>query len=170
MHIDNVHERIIDASADAVGEVLDSLTSSDDRLWPRHAWPAMRLDAPLGVGARGGHAFVRYHVVEYEPGRRVEFEFDPRLGVVGRHAFVVEPLDAAHCALRHELHAEANGVALVNWLFVVRALHDACVEDALDCAEHAVTGGVPRPTRWTVGVRALRRWVRSRAREEARAA
>lgn len=166
MRIDNVHQRIIEAPASAVGEVLDSLSSPDDRLWPREAWPAMRLDAPLGVGARGGHAFVRYHVVAYEPGRRVQFEFDPRMDVVGRHGFVVEPLDGHRTVLRHEMHAEAHGTAVPAWLFVIRVLHDACVEDALDCAEHAVTGEVARPARWSTGVRVLRRTLRRHAREQ----
>ena len=170
MHIDNVHERTIEAPAATVGEVLDTLSSPDDRLWPRQAWPPMRFDAPLGVGARGGHAFVRYRVVGYRPGHRVEFAFDPRIGVDGFHAFVVEPLDGRRCVLRHEMHADAHGVAALNWVLVVRALHDACVEDALDCAEHAATGAVARPARWSVGVRVLRRWVRGRSHEEARAA
>ena len=163
-----MHERVIDAPAAAVGEVLDSLSSPDDRLWPRESWPPMRFDAPLGVGARGGHAFVRYRVVGYEPGRRVEFAFDPRIGVDGHHAFVVEPVDGRRTRLRHEMHADAHGVAALNWVFVIRALHDACVEDALDCAEHATTGAVARPARWSVAVRVLRRWVRGRSRARAR--
>jgi hypothetical protein len=100
----------------------------------------------------------------------VEFALDPRIGVDGHHAFVVEPLGRDRCTLRHEMHADAHGATALNWVLVIRALHDACVEDALDCAEHATTGAVARPARWSVGVRVLRRWVRGRPRERAHAA
>ena len=76
----------------------------------------------------------------------------------------------ASCVLRHEMHADAHGAVALHWTLVIRALHDACVEDALDCAEHAATGEIARPARWSVGVRVLRRWVRGRSRERAVAA
>src|SRR5690625_2977844 len=53
--IENVHERQVRASPTAVGELLDSLSAKDDRLWPRGEWPSMKLDKPLRVGAAGGH-------------------------------------------------------------------------------------------------------------------
>jgi hypothetical protein len=39
---------------------------------------------------------------------------------------------------------------------VFRPLHDALIEDSLDRAEHAVTGIVARPARWSGTVRQLR--------------
>jgi hypothetical protein len=52
MKVLNVHERRLAATPDAVGELIDSLASSDDRLWPRKAWPSMR-------GFHGTHRYER---------------------------------------------------------------------------------------------------------------
>jgi hypothetical protein len=67
----------------------------------------MRLDRPLAVGARGGHATVRYHVVEYVPGRRVVFEFLQEglsRGLLGQQSFEVVPVDGGS-VLRHAIDA-----------------------------------------------------------------
>jgi hypothetical protein len=156
MNVRNVHERVLPASTATVGELVNSLSSPDDGLWPRGRWPRMELDAPLGVGARGGHAFVRYHVAEYEPGRRVVFEFDPRSRVDGHHRFEVDPVDTEHTVLRHVCEARTKGTVTWAWLLVIRPLHDALVEDALDRAEYSVTGDVARPASWSPWVRLLR--------------
>jgi hypothetical protein len=69
MIVRDVHERRFRASVDEVGALVDSLASPGDKLWPREAWPAMRLDRPLSPGAAGGHGPIRYTVDEYQPGR-----------------------------------------------------------------------------------------------------
>ena len=67
----NVHERVVAAPADRVWELVEGLGGSDDRLWPPPAWPPMRLDGPLVVGARGGRAMISYAVTANDPGRRL---------------------------------------------------------------------------------------------------
>ena len=169
MKIRNVHERRLPAPAAVVGELIDTLSGVEEGLWPRGRWPRLELDRPLGVGARGGHWFVRYHVVEYEPGTRVVFEFDPASRLEGRHRFEVEPLDANHAVIRHVLEGVARGAVSWAWLVVIRPLHDALVEDALDRAEYAVTGSLARPARWSLWVRLLRAALRPRVRVPAAA-
>jgi len=66
----NIHERVIPASVDAVGRMIDTLGSAGDVVWPSERWPPMKLDRPLQVGAAGGHGPIRYRVESYEPGRR----------------------------------------------------------------------------------------------------
>lgn len=160
----NIHARAIAASADSVGALLDRLGGSDDPLWPAPAWPPMRLDRPLAVGADGGHDDIRYVVSSYEPGRRVEFRFHPEIGLVGFHTFEVEPLGEHTCVLRHVLDAELRG--RMRWLvpLAVQWLHDAVLEDLLDNAERAATGRVARPYRYTPWVRLLRRLEALRSR------
>jgi len=51
----NIHEREYPASTAELGELLDTIAGPDDRLWPKREWPAIHFDAPLGVGANGGH-------------------------------------------------------------------------------------------------------------------
>jgi hypothetical protein len=156
MRVANVHERAYDVPAAALGALIDGLASADDRLWPRAQWPPMRLHRPLAAGARGGHGPVRYVVEEHEPGRRVVFRFTAPKGFDGTHAFAADA-DAVGCAvLRHELVMHATGPALLTWPLFFRPLHDALIEDALDCAEGALTGRVPAPRRWSPYVRVLR--------------
>lgn len=135
MRVYNVHSRLVRASPEAVGRLLDGLASANDRLWPRDRWPAMRLDRPLGVGAAGGHGPVRYTVDRYVPGLFVRFRFTAPRGFVGAHRFEVEELPASAgggTRLWHVLHIEAVGRARLTWPLFYGPLHDALVEDAFD--------------------------------------
>jgi hypothetical protein len=165
MKIRSLHARSIPASLEAAGKLLDGLASDDDRLWPRDRWPAMRLDRPLGVGARGGHGPVRYEVVEYVPGQKVVFRFDPAAGLMrgvrGGHRWELSEV-AGGVELRHVIEAEGGLGPALRWLLLVRPLHDALIEDALDRAQDALTGGDKRPARWSLRVRLLRRLARRR--------
>jgi hypothetical protein len=153
----NRHERIFDAPADTVGALMDTLASSEDRLWPRQAWPRMRFDRPLEVGARGGHGPIRYFIEAYEPGRQIRFRFTAPKGFEGTHAYHVEALDANRTRLAHVLEMKASGTVLFTWPLIFRPLHDALIEDSLDCAERALMGKVAAPNRWSLYVRCLRR-------------
>ena len=150
--ISNVHVREIAAPAEAVGEILATLGSADDRLWATDLWVAtpVVLDHPLRVGANGGHGSIRYSVVEYEDSRRIVFEFSPDGGLSGRHGFELEALAPDRCRLRHFLEAETS-----RWMRpivpILIAYHDAMVETAFDRAELEATGSLQRRThipRW----------------------
>lgn len=160
----NLHERVLAAPADTVGPLLDRLAGPADVLWPALAWPPIRLDRPLAVGADGGHGRIRYMVTGYEPGRRVEFRFHPAMGLDGCHSFEIEPVDGDSCVLRHLVVARPKGRMRVLVPLVVRWLHDALLEDLLDNAERAATGTVIRPYRYTPWVRLLRWLSAPRAR------
>ena len=71
MPVHNIHQRRIAAPPARVGELLDTLASGKDRLWPHERWPPMKLDTPLGIGATGGHGPIRYVVEAYDPGVQV---------------------------------------------------------------------------------------------------
>lgn len=152
--IRNVHARDIAAPPAAVGELLDTLGSADDRLWASDIWVAdpVVFDRPLGVGADGGHGSIRYSVVEHEPGRRVVFQFSPDGGLSGTHGFELEALGADRTRLTHFLEAKTSRwmrpivPILIGW-------HDAMVETAFDRAELEATGSLKRRTR-------IPRWLR----------
>ncbi|MBF6173688.1 SRPBCC family protein [Nocardia blacklockiae] len=156
MAVLNIHIRRFPGSVTEAGALLDSLAGEDDRLWPGDRWPPMRFDRPLGVGAVGGHGPVRYTVEEYEPGRRIRFAFNESRGLEGFHEFSVRPDGNTMVELRHLLVLRLRGRARLSWPLAIRWMHDACVEDAFDRAEQAVTGSVRRPVRWSPVVRALR--------------
>jgi len=163
MAVLNVHERVLAASIDHAGRLIDGLASPGDRLWPRDRWPAMRLDRPLQVGAEGGHGPIRYVVDAYEPGHSVRFRFTAPHGFVGTHGFDVEALDDARVRIRHVLDMRVEGPARWSWPVLYRPLHDALIEDAFDRAESQFGGQVQRP-RWSGWVRILRRLLARRSR------
>ena len=151
----NIHERELDAPPARVGELLDSLASQDDALWPHHLCPRMRFDRPLGVGAHGGHGPIRYVVEEYAPGESVTFRFVGPRGFDGFHRFDRISTSAGKVALRHTLEMTTRGRALLSWPLVFRPLHDALIEDAFAAAEAAL-GREPRIRPWSWRVRLLR--------------
>jgi len=160
MRVVNVHQRLLYASCDEVGELIATLGSGDDRLWPTGRWPRMRLDGPLAVGARGGHGPIRYRVEGWEPGKAMRFRFEGMPGVAGAHSLEVLQATRHHCVLEHRLEAHLGGLAWLCWSAVFRPLHDACVEDALSRAQAALgtpTAAVP----WSPYVRGLM-WVFAR--------
>ncbi|MGW4101661.1 DUF2867 domain-containing protein [Streptomyces sp. NPDC004976] len=156
----NTHERLINAPAKRAGALLDRLSATDDPIWPAPAWPPMRLDRPLGVGATGGHAGIRYTVEEYEPGARIRFRFcAPRSGY---HELSIHPLDDERCLARHDMLIGTPGADLLRWPLVVRHLHDTIVEEVLDNLQHGAGDRVARPARHSRWVRLLHglRWLR----------
>lgn len=158
MHVHNVHRRAIDVTPQQLGALIDGLAGPGDRLWPADRWPAMRLDRPLQVGARGGHGPIRYWVEHYEPGQRVRFRFVRPRGLDGFHELhLVTSPDHRSPELVHVLDARLHGLGRLSWPLVYRPLHDALLEDALDNAERECTGTVTTPTTWRPRVRRLRR-------------
>src|SRR4051794_13932810 len=97
------HQRELAASANSVGQLIDSLASKNDRLWPRSEWQAMRLNGPLAVSAAGGHGSVRYFVTAYETGRLIKFQVTGPPGFNGHHAFTATKITDNSALLRHEL-------------------------------------------------------------------
>jgi hypothetical protein len=160
----NVHERVLDAPRDAVGVLVDSLASSDDRLWPNRRWPAMRLDRGLAVGSSGGHGPVRYEVVRYESGRLVVFAFTPAFPIAGEHRCEVLPGPSSDTTLlRHVLEGKPQGWLRLGWPLCFRWLHDALIEDAFDRAAAELAGTAWQPRRLPLYVRALRKALSGRA-------
>ena len=155
----NVHERWMPVTPEQAGAVLDSLSGPDDKLWPHGAWPSIRFDRPLAVGAVGGHGPIRYWVEEYQPGRRVRFRFTDTAMLDGWHAFEVEPRDGG-VVFRHVLEGRLGGKMHLLWPLAIRWFHDAVVEDGFDRAETALLGEPREPARWSPWVRFLRRGLR----------
>ena len=153
----NIHERVIPASVDAVGRMIDTLGSSGDGVWPHDRWPAMKLDRPLQVGATGGHGPIRYRVETYEPGRKARFRFLSPEGFDGTHGFDVEDVLGGASKLRHTIEMKTAGIAVLNWFLVIRPLHDALMEDALDKVEGTFCDVGP-PKAWSRRV-VLLRWL-----------
>jgi len=155
------HARRIAAPIGVVGALIDTLASADDRLWPWEHFLALKLDRPLGVGAAGGHGPVRYHCVEYVPGRRAVFAFDAPSGIMagfrGRHWFEALEIDAGTTELRHIIVADLSALAGFFWWLAIETLHDATVQAGLAKAELAATGRLAERFAFTPS---QRRWMK----------
>ena len=159
--IQNVHERTLDALPAEVGALMGSLSSRDDRLWPKRRWPAMRLDRGLEIGSDGGHGPVRYAVDRHEPGRLVAFAFTPAFPIAGEHRCEVLPRADGGTLLRHTLEGKPQSWLRLGWPLCFRWLHDALIEDAFDRAEAQIANAEWRPRPLPAHVRMLR-WIAGR--------
>jgi len=162
MQVLNIHSCKLEVSADKVGALLDSLSSSDDPLWPWHLWPQMKFDRPLSVGARGGHGPIRYTVAKYEPGKLVKFCFTGPRGFDGYHGYEVIEIGKVTTELRQTLKMNTHGPALFSWPFLFCPLHDALIEDSLTKAQLSL-GFSSDIHKWSLWVRCLR-WILSRGK------
>lgn len=157
MEVLNVHERVLESEPVQVGALLDSLSSREDRLWPKHTWPRMEFDRPLGVGATGGHGPIRYFVEEYTPGRSIKFRFTGPKGFDGFHGYDIISTSKLSTALRHTLKMNTQGLAILSWPLVYRPMHDALLEDSLATAQVSL-GVAPQIQVWSLWVKVLR-WI-----------
>ncbi|QBS42398.1 SRPBCC family protein [Nocardia sp. CS682] len=157
MAVYNVHERLLAAKPSEAGALIDTLSSGNDLLWPREAWPPMEFDRPLQVGAVGGHGVIRYTVAAYVPATWVRFTFTGPRGFHGFHEYAALTVDENHTLLRHTVAMKTHGMARLIWPLAIGPLHDACLEDSLDRAELACTATVAHPAHWSPYVRLLRK-------------
>jgi hypothetical protein len=162
MKVINIHERELEASHEKAGALIDSLSSPSDSLWPRQSWPPMHFDRPLAVGATGGHGPIRYRVESYTPGQSVKFRFLEPKGFDGYHCFEIAHVSERSCVLRHTIEMTTHGLACFTWMLIIRPLHDALLEDALDVAQ-ASLGLIPQKHTWSLRVRFLR-WMLAKRR------
>lgn len=167
MNIVNVHQRRLEATPAQVAELMASLGSPDDKLWPPH-WPRIRFDRPLVPGAVGGHGPIGYVVTAYTPGESIRFRFTEPKGFEGWHSFTVLDATEEDCFLEHRIEMQTEGRATLLWELAIRHLHNALIEDALSQAQRAV-GNKPLVVPWPAKVRVLR-WLMSVGKSKPQAA
>lgn len=161
--IQNIHHRDFTQTPVEVGQLIDTLASKQDRLWPRDRWPAMRFDRSLEVGARGGHSPIHYTIERYTPASEIVFRFHKPAGFNGTHGYFVTSLANGLTRLEHRLEMTTSGPALLTWPLIFRPLHDALIEDSLDKAEKHLTGALAQASRWTPWVKFLRWMIAGRS-------
>jgi hypothetical protein len=165
MNVINIHSRIIEASSEDVGALIDTLSSKNDLLWPYKLWPRMEFDKPLSISAKGGHGPIHYFVEEYLPGKQIKFRFTEPKGFNGYHRYDVIEIEPYKTELRQTLEMKTTGFSLFTWPFLFRPLHDALIEDSFSFAELHLNI-LPRVITWSRYVRFLR-WVLARGKGRA---
>lgn len=76
MKVINIHKRTLNQPPSKIGELLNTLSSENDKILATNKWPAMRLDNGLQIGSRGGHGQIKYFVTTYQPQQSICFQFD----------------------------------------------------------------------------------------------
>ena len=152
----NIHTRIIHQSLEDIVNLIRTLATENDLVWPVDKWPRIKFKDGLSVGSRGGHGPIRYTVQRYVPERVIEFKFLKPRGFRGIHKFEIEAVDEDKTKLKHTIDMATSGMGTVSWTIAIRWLHDALMEDLLDRIENRFIEH-PKVSKWNLWVSVLRR-------------
>ncbi len=119
-----------------IAEILETLSTKQDLLWPEENWTPMILDNGLCVDSRGGHGIIKYYVTKYEYGKIVEFCFVEPEEFKGAHRFELSKPSDNRTKIKHTIDVQFNLKGLILWYLIVKWLHDALLEDCLDKVEN----------------------------------
>ncbi|MBV7270338.1 hypothetical protein [Winogradskyella luteola] len=155
MQVVNFHKRVIHEPKEKVSELLKTLASSEDLVWPYENWPAIRFNDGLKVGSKGGHGRIRYTITEFELGDYIKFEFSKPEGFNGTHKLKIKGIDDTSSEIFHEIKMQTSFKALLLWVFMVKWLHNALIEEAFDKVENHFTE-TKKESRYNFWVRFLR--------------
>lgn len=155
MKVLNIHQRTISQPLSVVATLIDTLSSKEDMIWPKEKWPSMRLKEGLKIGSKGGHGPIRYWVKHYEPGKKIDFEFTKPSGFKGVHTLELKEISSQKTGIKHTIEMKTNGLATFTWVFAIRWLHDALMEDAFDKVENHFSPNTSH-SRWNLWVKLLR--------------
>ena len=139
MQVINIHKRTINQPKEKVSQLFKTLASSKDLIWPYENWPAIRFKEGLKVGSKGGHGRIRYTITEFKEGECIRFQFSKPEGFNGTHELKIRTINEDSTEISHEINAELTLKATILWVFVIRWLHDALIEDAFDKVENYFT-------------------------------
>jgi len=132
MRVINSHKRIITQPIDKVSELFKTLATTNDEIWPSKNWPEIRFNEGLKNGSRGGHGRIRYTVIAFEAGKYIKFKFTKPDGFDGIHEFSIKVISENTSEIHHNIKMNTSFKATFLWVFVIRWLHDALIEEAFD--------------------------------------
>jgi len=136
MRVINSHKRIINQPNKKVSELFKTLATNKDLILPTKHWPAMRFKEGLKLGSRGGHGRIRYKIIAFEPSEQIKFEFTKPEGFIGTHELRIKAISEYTSEISHIIKMNTTFKASFLWVFVIRWLHDALIEDAFDNVEN----------------------------------
>jgi hypothetical protein len=136
MQVINIHKRTIHQPKEKVANLFKTLATSNDLVWPYENWPAIRFNDGLKVGSKGGHGRVRYTIIEFIAGEHIKFQFSKPEGFIGTHELRIDAINENKTEISHVIKANTSFKATFLWVFVIRWLHDALIENAFDKVEN----------------------------------
>lgn len=155
MKVINIHKREINQPKEEIIKLFRTLASENDLMLATNKWSPMKLDKGLQIGSKGGHGPIKYHVVEYNPEDLIVFEFDLK-GFNGTHKFNIIAINQKRTELSHIIDMKTSGFSTIKWIFAIRWLHDAFIEDAFDKVENHFSM-IKKRSEWSLWVKLLRK-------------
>jgi len=162
MRVINIHKRKIYQPKEKVSQLFKTLATNEDQIWPYRNWPAMYFRNGLKIGSKGGHGRIRYTIVEFEAGKHIKFQFTKPEGFNGTHELNIKSTSENTTEINHIIRMHTNFKASFLWIFVIRWLHDALIEEAFDNVEHHFSE-VQIETRYNSWVSFLRGYYKRKA-------
>ena len=151
----NIHTRTINQPKRKVTELLETLSTENDQIWPNEKWPRMKFKDGIKVGAKGGHGPIRYAVEKYNPDEIIQFRFSKPTGFNGIHKFEIKELTDKQTEVKHTIDMVTEGTGTLTWIFAVRSLHNALIEDGFDKLENSFSD-IHKKTEWNIWVKLVR--------------
>ncbi|OUR99028.1 hypothetical protein A9Q86_13250 [Flavobacteriales bacterium 33_180_T64] len=136
MRVINNHKRILKQSKDDVSKVFKTLGTPEDKIWPYENWPAIKFKEGIKHGSKGGHGRIRYTIIKFEEDNSIKFRFYEPEGFNGTHEFKIKSIDHITTEISHVIQMKTTIKASFFWVFVIRWLHDALIEEAFDKVEN----------------------------------
>lgn len=137
-------------------ELLNTLSTENDKIWPKEKWPAMKFKGGIKIGAKGGHGPIRYSVEKYNPNEIIQFRFLKPIGFNGIHKFEVKELTEEKTEIKHTIDMNTIGKGTLAWILGIRSLHNALIEDGFDKLENNFSNN-KKSTEWNLWVKILRK-------------
>ncbi|WCO03010.1 hypothetical protein [Psychroserpens ponticola] len=136
MRVINSHKRKLNQPIKKVSELFKTLATKNDKIWPSNNWPAMRFKDGLSLGSQGGHGRIRYTIIAFEAGKHIKFKFTKPEGFNGTHELNIITISDHTSEINHIIKMKTNFKATFLWVFIIRWLHDALIEEAFDTVEN----------------------------------
>lgn len=139
MQVINIHKRTLQQPKEIVSQLFKTLATDNDLVWPYENWPAMRFKGGMKVGSKGGHGAIRYTIIDLKADEYIRFQFSKPDGFNGTHELIIESKIKDVTEIRHAIRMNTSFKATILWLFSIRWLHDALIEEAFDKVENYFT-------------------------------
>jgi hypothetical protein len=157
----NIHKRILNQPKSKITELIKTLSTENDGIWPKEKWPAMKFKNGIKVGAKGGHGPIRYSVEKYNPNEIIQFRFSKPNGFNGIHKFEINELSDEKTEIKHTIDMNTVGKGTLIWILAIRSLHNALIEDGFDKLENNLLEN-KKSTEWNYWVKFLRKRIAKR--------
>lgn len=159
MKVLNIHKRTLNQPKNKVTELLKTLSTQNDKIWPKENWPEMKFEDGIQVvGSKGGHGPIRYSVEKYNPSEIIQFRFSKPNEFNGIHKFEINELSGGKTEIKHTVDMNTEGKGTFIWAFAIRSLHNALIEDGFDKLENNFSDN-RKSTEWNVWVKFLRKQI-----------